>query len=637
MPLLAGMRSRRRRRALVCLPAVLVAVLAAGGVTPRAGRAASSVPPGTPAGYSVAGIDVSAYEGAVDWQAVKATGVRFAYIRASEQANTPDARYVNNYANAKAQGLFVGAYHRARPDLSGGKAQGDYLLDQAQFTNDGKTLPPVVDMEWPRAGWTGRDGKPLDSCYDMTASQLVGWTRAFLAEVSARTGRAAVVYTSTSWWNLCTKSASTFGENPLWVARYGTSPLPLPAGWRNFAFWQYTSTGKLPSGAEVDQDVFREDPAALAWLAQGTPVALSSWVDHTYQHVVYASADGHIHALYFPLGGGRWHQSDLTAGAGAPPAIRGTALTSWVDEKYQHVAYISADLHAHELYVRLGSGSWKQNDLTVAAGAAPAAPGSALSSWVDHNYQHVVYASADRHIRELYFWLAGGAWRQTDLSETTGAPPAVPGNALTSWVAGRYQHVVYLSVDGHTRELSFPIAGGAWKQADLTDAVAAPPAALGSALSSWINQKYQHAVSLGTDRHLRELYAPAAGDAWKQTDLTTSAGASSALPGTVLSSWIDQKYQHLVYLSANQHIHELYFPLAGGHWKQNDLTSTASCPAATLGSALTSWVDHNYQHVVYITSDGHAHELYYPLAGGRWKQNDLTASAGAPPALSGSG
>ena len=589
-----------------------------------------------PASYSVSGIDVSAYQGAVDWQAVKATGVHFAYVRASEQANTPDGGFTTNYAEAKAQGLFVGAYHRARPDVSGGRAQADYFLDHAQFTNDGKTLSPVVDMEWPRAGWVSQSGKPLGSCYDLTATQLVSWTRAFLAEVSARTGRLATIYTSTSWWNLCTGGDQTFGQNPLWIARYSTSPLPLPAAWSNFTFWQYTSSGTLPNGAQVDQDVFREDVAALGWLAHGTPVALTSWAHQKYQHVVYISADRHIHELYFPIGGGRWHQNDLTATVGAAPAIRGSALTSWVDQRYQHVVYVSSDRHIRELYFPLTGGRWRQRDLTVAAAAPATGPGSVLDSWADHRYQHVVYASADGHIRELYFRIAGGAWKQTDLSGITGAPPAVTTNALGRWIAGGYQHVVYLSPDGHARDLRFPLSGGTWKESDLTAQAGAPPAAVGSALSSWVDHNYQHVVYLGPNGSARELYAAVSGGAWKQTDLMKFGGASPAVPGSALSSWVDHKYQHLVYMSGDQRIRELYFPLAGGRWSQNDLTSAADGPVGALGSAVSSWIDRKYQHIVYVAGDGHVNELYFPLAGGRWKQNDLAASAGGPPAVPGS-
>ena len=130
---------------------------------------------GCPAGYPVTGIDVSAYQGQVDWSSVPAGGAKFAYVRASEQADIPDSYFDANYQGAKASGLYVGAYHRARPDLSSGKAQADFFVDHAQYITDGKTLPPMLDIEWPRANWTG-----LNACYNMTTAQMSASIRDFV-------------------------------------------------------------------------------------------------------------------------------------------------------------------------------------------------------------------------------------------------------------------------------------------------------------------------------------------------------------------------------------------------------------------------------------------------------------------------
>src|SRR5581483_5662868 len=100
----------------------------------------------TPADYPIKGIDVSGYQATIDWAAVAAGGAKFAYIRASEQAGIADAYFAVNYAQAKANGLYAGAYHRARPDVSGGKAQADYLVDHSGFVEDGVTLPPMLDI-----------------------------------------------------------------------------------------------------------------------------------------------------------------------------------------------------------------------------------------------------------------------------------------------------------------------------------------------------------------------------------------------------------------------------------------------------------------------------------------------------------
>ena len=76
------------------------------------------------------------------------------------------------------------------------------------------------------------------------------------------------------------------------------------------------------------------------------------------------------------------------------------------------------------------------------------------------------------------------------------------------------------------------------------------------------------------------------------------------------------------------HVRELYFRFAGGGWRENDLTTVAQAPIAVLGSALSSWVDAAYQHVVYVTSDGHVHELRFRFSGTSWSETDLHTSAG---------
>lgn len=239
----------RLGRVIVCVAACAALV----GVPIRADAA--------PAGYAISGIDVSAYQGAIDWGAVAAGGAQFAYIRASEQEGIPDAYFAANYQAAKANGLYAGAYHRARPDVSGGKAQADYLVDHAGYVEDGRTLPPMLDIEWPRGNWTG-----LDACYNLSPAQVSAWIRDFVVEVSARTGRLAMIYTNPNWWNPCTGNDPSFGAYPLFNSGYLPSPPPPPAGWAAWTLWQYANAGSLPG----DQDVFNGDHAALARLAGGT-------------------------------------------------------------------------------------------------------------------------------------------------------------------------------------------------------------------------------------------------------------------------------------------------------------------------------------------------------------------------------
>jgi lysozyme len=196
---------------------------------------------GQPAGNRVTqteGVDVSSHQGNVAWPSLWDSGVRWAYVKATEGTSYRNPYYAQQYGGSHDVGMIRGAYHFATPDTAGGAAQADYFVDHGGgWTKDGRTLPGVLDIEYNPYG---------ETCYGRTASQMVGWIRDFLDRYEARTGREAVIYTSTSWWKQCTGNYSGFGSsNPLWVARYASAVGELPAGWDVHTMWQYTSSGPI--------------------------------------------------------------------------------------------------------------------------------------------------------------------------------------------------------------------------------------------------------------------------------------------------------------------------------------------------------------------------------------------------------
>src|SRR5664279_3718466 len=86
------------------------------------------------------------------------------------------------------------------------------------------------------------------------------------AEVRARAGRYPIIYTTRDWWASCTASTTSLAAaDPLWVARYASSPGTLPAGWPTWRIWQYASSGRLPG----DQDAFNGSVTQLRQFALG--------------------------------------------------------------------------------------------------------------------------------------------------------------------------------------------------------------------------------------------------------------------------------------------------------------------------------------------------------------------------------
>ena len=207
---------------------------------------------------TVEGVDVSSHQGNVNWSSLWNSGVRFAYVKATEGTSYTNPYFTQQYNGSYNIGMIRGAYHFALPNNSSGTAQADHFVDHGGgWSGDGKTLPGVLDIEYNPYGST---------CYGLSQGAMVNWIRDFTNRYKARTGRDAVIYTTTDWWTTCTGNNGGFGNtNPLWIARYASSPGSLPAGWGFHTFWQYTSTGPIVG----DHNSFNGSMDRLKALANG--------------------------------------------------------------------------------------------------------------------------------------------------------------------------------------------------------------------------------------------------------------------------------------------------------------------------------------------------------------------------------
>ncbi|GGB26504.1 hydrolase [Flexivirga endophytica] len=213
-----------------------------------------SVTPTLASGQTL-GIDVSSHQGNVSWSSQWGAGVRWAYSKATEGTSYTNPYFPQQYNGSYNVGMIRGAYHFALPDTSTGAAQADHFAAHGGgWSKDGKTLPGMLDMEYNPYGAT---------CYGKSASSMVSWIKSFLAEYKAKTGRDAVIYTNYDWWSRCTGNSTAFNQtNPLWVARYSSSPGTLPGGWPYYTIWQYTSS-------PIDKDWFNGDITRVKALANG--------------------------------------------------------------------------------------------------------------------------------------------------------------------------------------------------------------------------------------------------------------------------------------------------------------------------------------------------------------------------------
>ncbi len=197
-------------------------------------------------GDTVRGIDVSHWQGAIDWGSVAGAGIRFAFIRVSDGTGTMDDQFHRNWPEARRVGILRGVYQYFRPNQDP-IAQADLLVREmgALETDD---LPPVIDVEA-----TG----------SRSPSEVAAAVRAWVDHVAAATGRRPIVYTGRYFWQDSVGNAE-MPDTPLWVANWGVSCPDLPAAWSGWRFWQESSTGSVAGiSGNVDMDRFNGNMDAL--------------------------------------------------------------------------------------------------------------------------------------------------------------------------------------------------------------------------------------------------------------------------------------------------------------------------------------------------------------------------------------
>ncbi|MFJ5559949.1 lysozyme [Streptomyces sp. NPDC093250] len=213
----------------------------------------------------VQGIDVSHWQGAINWTSVRNSGIQFAWIKATEGTTYKDDRFNTNYPAAHGAGVIRGAYHFARPNLSSGATQANYFVNNGgAWSRDNLTLPGVLDIEHNPYG---------AMCYGLTTTQMRTWINDFYTTYKSRTSRDVVIYTTASWWNTCTGNwTGMSSKSPLWVAHWTSAASPtLPSGFPTWTVWQYTATGSVSGVAgNVDRNKFNGSRDRLLALANNT-------------------------------------------------------------------------------------------------------------------------------------------------------------------------------------------------------------------------------------------------------------------------------------------------------------------------------------------------------------------------------
>ena len=185
------------------------------------------------------GIDVSYYQGTIDWAQVKNAGYEYAFVRLSDGSTFRDPKFARNWAGTKAAGVVRGAYQFFRPSQSA-TVQADMMIAAMADFQPGD-LPPVIDVEA-----TG----------GMSAKNIAARVRIWTDRVEAALGVKPIVYTGKYFWRDQVGGPTDFADHPLWVAQYTSLCPDLPAPWTTWTFWQYSDKGRIP-GIKGDVDTNR--------------------------------------------------------------------------------------------------------------------------------------------------------------------------------------------------------------------------------------------------------------------------------------------------------------------------------------------------------------------------------------------
>lgn len=211
----------------------------------------------SPRDYPVHGVDVSRWQGDIDWAKLRTQGANFAYIKATDGGDHLDPKFGENWRGAHEAGLKRGAYHffywcRVASE------QADWFIRNVPKVEG--ALPPVIDVEW----------NHLSNCKKRPSREVVlEKMRVFMDRLEKHYGQRPVIYTAPDFYRDNLQGA--FPDHPFWLRAVAAHPSKVYPG-RKWVFWQYSGSG-LSHGVKgkIDLNVFHGDEATWRrWLGSTT-------------------------------------------------------------------------------------------------------------------------------------------------------------------------------------------------------------------------------------------------------------------------------------------------------------------------------------------------------------------------------
>jgi len=201
-----------------------------------------------PVKYSIHGIDVSLYQGNIDWEVVKAMKVDqikigFAFIKATEGLGMIDNKFSKNWFYAKQVSIPRGAYHFFNINKSG-KGQAKHFIETVNLSPG--DFPPILDIE---SNVNRANAKNVQQ-------QIKNWLMIIEKHYKVK----PIIYTNISCYE--NYLVDDFDDYPLWIAHYYATNAPLTN--RKWIMWQHNEKGRVNGiNTYVDFNVFKGDSASF--------------------------------------------------------------------------------------------------------------------------------------------------------------------------------------------------------------------------------------------------------------------------------------------------------------------------------------------------------------------------------------
>jgi len=209
-----------------------------------------------PAGYDIHGIDVSHYQGTIDWELLRNRGtidecpIRFVMIKATEGTDRLDSKFKRNFSMAREYGFTRGAYHFYSMH-SDPASQARFFIKNVDLKRG--DLPPVLDVEH----------KPQNKSKQQFKNDVLSWLRI----VEKHYGVKPILYTYYRFKQDYLND-TVFNQYPYWIAHYYVDSVSYKGPWK---FWQHTDMGKLPGiKGKVDLNIYNGSYYELRQLTIGS-------------------------------------------------------------------------------------------------------------------------------------------------------------------------------------------------------------------------------------------------------------------------------------------------------------------------------------------------------------------------------